>query len=132
MSRAQYNQLVRMDQIEIEPCALIQHVWIEALRPKQADLGNQLLTLRGQDGQFRFKFRHLSLDHGTANHAKFAAHGMEAKIAERRNSDCGRDQPAEKGLFSLTGSCSGHSLDLNADTLASWFSQYAVLGLIES
>lgn len=132
MPRSQNYKLVRMHKIEIEPCPFIQHVGIEALGPKQADLGNQFLALRCQDSQLSLQLGNLALDHSPTDHTELTAHGVKAKIAKRRDSDRGRDQTTKKRLFSLTGSCSGHSLDLNADTLASWFPYYAVLGLIES
>lgn len=97
-----------MNQVKIKPGPFVEHIRIEAFRTKQADPGYQLLTLSHNDRQFRFKFGHLTFDHGPADQAKLATHGMKAEIAKRRNRNCGRDQAAKKGFFSLAGSGSMH------------------------
>lgn len=79
--RFQYDQLIWMHQIKVEPGSLIQHIRIEAFRAQQTDPGCKFLALGDKKLQFALKFGNLALDHGTADHTQFTIHCMKAEIA---------------------------------------------------
>jgi len=106
----QHDQFVCMNEIEIEAGSFVEHIRVKALRPEQADARNKFLPFVYQHFQLGFQLGNLALDHRAPDQSEFTIHRMETEIAKGRNRNDRRDETAEEGLFTLTGSCSGHSL----------------------